>query len=511
MPTILSLPLYGVYNGGLNTRDDPRALPLNKSPYLRNVELRRNRVEPTPGYTPHSGTDSDTASIQGMFVARYNGNTYLLKADGGKIKKLKVVGSSPDTAWGTLKTGMSTTAQVEFAQANNVVYLVNGVGTAQKWDLATVPANTSDAAGIPLAKTIAYFAQRLVTSNGDRLDLSNVGAYETFASYKYADQGEGGSINRVLDSGRSHLLILKDTGRYSWDGVDTSTSNPKRYSGRGTTAPRSAVMLPSGEVAFCDHEGVWIANVFDYGERLLSAEITPTWQTLNHAKLDLAAGAFFNDQLLISVADGGSTVNNLTFAFDFQLDEGRGGWLVHEFGTPVWASYVDSSGINQMAFGSTAADSKVFRRYQGNISSEFNYNSGAINSLYYTKEIDFREIAPTLASKVKAMIRKIVSTSREGNYSLTLGWRKDNDSGFNYTAWSLATDTENWSASATDTWPATASSSDVWGGTQKVEGVVPNFKITGRTTQSLIQMNAANQPFEYYGETLYFIPLKSLK
>src|SRR5262245_34311284 len=127
MPRILSFPVYGVFNGGLNTRDDPRTLPLNKSPNLRNVELRRNRVETTPGYTAHAGTDSDTAANQGLFVARYQGNVWLLKAEGGKIKKLKVVGSGTDSAWGSLKTGLSSTAQVEFAQANNVVYAVNGV------------------------------------------------------------------------------------------------------------------------------------------------------------------------------------------------------------------------------------------------------------------------------------------------------------------------------------------------------------------------------------------------
>src|SRR5882672_6164647 len=119
MPNIIPFNLYGVYNGGLNTRDDPRALPIHKSPYLRNVEVRANRVETTPGYTSHSGTDSDTAANLGLFVARYGGGVWLLKGEGGKIKKLKIVGSGTDSAWGTLKTGLNSSAPVEFAQANN--------------------------------------------------------------------------------------------------------------------------------------------------------------------------------------------------------------------------------------------------------------------------------------------------------------------------------------------------------------------------------------------------------
>src|SRR5882672_5095212 len=223
MPTIIPFPLFGVYNGGLNTRDDPRALPLHKSPNLRNVELRRNRVETTPGYTAHAGTDSDTAANLGLFVAKYSGGVWLMKAENGKIKKLKVVGSSTDASWVTLKSSLNSSARMEFAQANNVVYMTNGVDTVQQWDLTTAPGATSDAAGVPKGTTIAYFNQRLVVndpSDGSKLNFSNVGAYETFSGYKYADQGEGGTIQLVLDTGRSQLLIMKDNGRYSWDGVD---------------------------------------------------------------------------------------------------------------------------------------------------------------------------------------------------------------------------------------------------------------------------------------------------
>lgn len=515
MPQIFTLNLFGVYNGGLNTRDDPRALPLHKSPYLRNVELRRNRVETTPGYTAHSGTDSDTAANSGIFVARYSGNVYLLKAENGKIKKLKVVGSSPDSAWGTLKTGLNATARVEFAQAGNVVYATNGVNTVQKWDLATTPASTADVVAIPKGKTIAYFNQRLVVSHetdGSRFDFSNVGAYETFpGNFKYADQGEGGTIQRLLDTGRGQLLIMKDTGsgRYTWDGVDTSTSNPKKWSDRGTVAPRSVVMLPSGSVAFCDHEGVWLASLFEYGETPLSGEIEPTWQALNHGKLDLAAATYFDEQLLISVAESGQTTNNVTLAFDFQLADG-GGWLIHDIPATAWASYIDSSGVPQIIFGDPSANSRLFRRYQGLTASEFNFNGAAINAVYHTKEHDFHEVAPDAAGRTKIMLKKSVSTEQKGDYNLTLGWRKDNDSDFNEVLWNLlGTGTSLWSETPSDVWPEIPAPDDIWEGTQKVEGLVPSFKLRGRTEQSKVAKNAVNEPFTYFGETIHFIPLKS--
>src|SRR5258708_32323144 len=124
---LFTLPLYGVYNGGLNTRDDPRTLPLHKSPYLRNVECRRNRVEPTPGFTTLAGTDTDANAIQGLFVYRTDGpNIWLMKADGGKIKKLKIVGASTDASWVTLKSGLSSSLHVEFAQAAAKSYATNG-------------------------------------------------------------------------------------------------------------------------------------------------------------------------------------------------------------------------------------------------------------------------------------------------------------------------------------------------------------------------------------------------
>jgi hypothetical protein len=491
MPRILSFPVYGVFNGGLNTRDDPRTLPLNKSPNLRNVELRRTRVETTPGYTAHSGTDSDTAASQGIFVARYQGNVYVLKADGGKIKKLKVVGSSPDSSWATLKSSLSTTAQVEFAQANNVVYIVNGVDTAQKWDLATTPANTSNAT-LPLAKTIAYFKQRLVTSNGDRLDFSNIGAYETFVSFKYADQGEGGTIQRVLDNGHDELTVMKDNGRYGWDGVDTSTSNPRKWSSRGTIAPRSVVLLPDGSVVYADHEGVWRGNGFT--DDALSGEIDPTWDALNHSRLDKAAAKY------------------LTLVFDLSLDGGVGGWLRHDIPANCWESYIDTSGVNQLIFGSPAADSKVFRRYAGSTASEFNFNSAAINALYYTKEFDFHEVAPEAAGRSKVCVRLAVSAKQQGDYNLTVGWRKDNEADFITALWSLAgVGSSTWAAtpSASDVWADSPGPTDIWEGAQKVEGIIPSFSnVRGRTLQTEVLHNAINEPIEFYGETIYLIPLR---
>lgn len=510
MSRILTFPVYGVFNGGLNTRDDPRTLPLNKSPYLRNVELRRNRVETTPGYTAHAGTDSDTSANQGAFVARYQGNVWLLKADGGKIKKLKVVGSSTDSSWVTLKSGLNTTAQVEFAQANNVVYAVNGVNTCQKWDLATAPANTSDAAGVPLAKTIAYFKQRLVTSNGDRLDLSNIGAYETFSAYKYADQGEGGTVQRVLDDGHDSLVILKDTGRYTWDGVNTSTSNPRKWSNRGTIAPRSVVMLPDGSVVFADHEGVWRCN--GYTDVNVADEIGPTWQALNHSKLHLAASYVFDDQVLISVAGASSSTNNLTLVFDLQLDSGLGGWLQHDIPATCWESYVDSSGVRQLIFGDPSANSRLFRRYAGSSSSEFNFNGSAINAVHYTPEFDFHEAAPGFSGQKKVCVRLSVSAKQQGDYDLTVGWRKDNDEDFITALWNLkGSGSSTWSDTppVDDVWSDDPDPDDVWEGTQKVEGVIPTFSnVRGRTLQIEVAMNAINQPFVYYGETIYFIPLK---
>lgn len=510
MPQIIPFTIFGAFNGGLNTRDDPRALPLHKSPYLRNVELRRNRVETTPGYTSHAGTDADTAANLGLFVAQYQGNTYLMKAEGGKIKKLKVVGSSPDAAWVTLKTGLNSSAKVEFAQANNVVYMVNGVNTCQKWDLATVPGSTSDAAGVPTAKTIAYFNQRLCTSNGDRLDFSNIGAYETFSSYKYADQGEGGTIQRVMDTGRGVLLIIKDqgSGRYVWDGVDTSTSNPKRMSSRGTTSPRSVVITPGGEIMFCDHEGVWIGNIFDYGERTLSDEIQPTWSLINHAKLTEAAAVYFNDKYSLSLADAGSTPNNALFEWDTQLAEG-GGWLIHDIGATAFATYVDSSGVTQLIFGDPSANSRIFRRYLGTTSTDFNFNSAAINAVYYTKEADFKEVIPTAAGRTKVMLKLNVSTEQKADYNLTIGWKKDNDADFITYLWNLkGIGTTNWSDTPSDTWTNTPTATDVWEGQQKVEGLIPTFKVRGKTLQLKTSLNAINQPYNFYGAIIYFIALK---
>lgn len=509
MRPVVPINLFGTYNGGLNTRDDPRTLPLHKSPYLKNVELRRNRVETTPGYTAHAGTDADTAANLGLFVARYGGNVYLLKGEGGKIKKLKVVGSSPDSSWVELKTGLNSSARVEFAQANNVVYAVNGVNTCQKWDLATAPANTSDAAGVPLAKTIAYFNQRLCTSNGDRLDFSSIGAYETFSGYKYADQGEGGTIQRLLDTGRGQLLIMKDPqgGRYTWDGVDTSTSNPKKWSDRGTIAPRSVVVMPSGQIVFCDYEGVWIASVYEYGERMLSDEIAPTWAALNSSKLSEAAAIYFDDQYLISVTSSDGSVNNLTLVFDTQLDGGSGGWLQHDIGATAWAIYLDSSGDLQLIFGAPTAISKLYVRYKGTESTHFNFNGAVIAAEYWTAEIDGHQFLQGVEGKIKHWIRKRASLEASGDYSITLGYRKDQDDDFSDQAFSLAgVATSLWDDNATDLWDDNAT--DVWEGQSKTEIAVDAFSLRGRTVQSKIALSGINQPFVYFGELFHMIPLK---
>lgn len=514
MPQIIPFNHFGAYNGGLNTRDDPRALPLHKSPSLRNVEVRCNRVETTPGYTTDAGTDADTLANLGLFVARKDGDVWLMKAESGKIKKRKVVGSSADAAWVTLKSGLTASLPMEFAQANNVVYCTNGTDTVQKWDLAA--ASTSDASGVPKGKHIAYFKQRLCVSDptdGCKLNFSNIGAYETFSGYKYADQGEGGTIQRILDTGRDRLLIVKNQygGRYLWDGVDTSTSNPQKFSSRGTTSPSSVVVWPSGEIAFCDHEGVWLASIFEYGERSISDEITPTWDAINHGKLENAAAIYFNDKYSLSLADTDSTVNNVTLEFDTQLDAG-GGWLIHDIGATAWATYTDSSGIAQLIFGDPTAHSKVFVRSLGTVAADFTFNGAAINAYYLTSEMDFHQADPGIAGRTKVMLKLAVSAEQKGDYSLTIGWRKDNDVDFLTTLWNLkGAATSNWSDTPTDLWTDSPRVDDVWEGQQKVEGLIPDFKLRGHTLQLKIALNAASQPFTFYGATIYFIALKGFK
>jgi len=301
---------------------------------------------------------------------------------------------------------------------------------------------------------------------------------------------------------------MKDMGRYAWDGVDTSTSNPERKSTRGTVAPRSVVMLPTGEVVFCDHEGVWIANVFDYGEKLLSDEIGPTWVGLNHGLLSNAAGVYFDGQYLLSVTDSGGTANNLALVYDFSLADG-GGWLAHDIGATAWESYIDSNGVIQLICGDPSANSRVFRRYKGTTSSEFNFNGASYRAVWYSKEHDFKEIAPEAAGKTKIMLKESVSFAQKADYNAMIGWRKNNDVDFITALWNLlGAATTNWSNTPSDAWSDTPASTDVWEGEQKVEGLVPTFKVRGRTLQQKVELTGTNQPFIYYGSTIHFIPLR---
>ncbi len=382
---------------------------------------------------------------------------------GGGTTSYMIVASAPSvisslsnsTSWSVINSGhpITTGHNVEFVQANNQIFMLNGFDNTAWWDGSTwtVGGTYPGSASPPTATTGAWLGNYLFlagnSTNQDTLYVSDNLAPTSFQGNQIIkiQSGDGQPIKRIVNYRTGDLIIYKERAIYDLNitGVNAAcTPQPicawsytPVTQDVGTLSPRSVVSLGNDQ---------WFLSSSPFGIRsvirsqfdktfvnLVSQPIQDIFDgtnidgtILNTEQVSKAAAVYYDNKYIIAIPVTGSSVNNLVLVYDFITQswyEITGWypteWLVYNYNL----YYIDANdGRVVQCFTGTTGDI-------GTVIPAASTPTVGVNFNYISKIFDFDN-----ADNYKSLDSIQLEFNPTGNYNATINVNLDN------TGWQLA-------------------------------------------------------------------------
>ena len=324
------------YFFSMNNRDDGQVIP---DFYATNIEnwLIRNagELEMRDGITARGASPSKTNLGSGML--RTPTVNKLVRVIDGAGNSAKFQSSDDGVTWSDISGGGSKTTGTRWVmcQANNILYAVNGVDTAVKYDGSTM----TTVAGMPLGIAIAWWKNVFwVFGNPtykDRLYYSNANDPETYGGAAYLNINLGDSSAGTGLFGTAGLTGRLYCGkeRSVWYITGTSSSDwaiqPLTYE-HGVASHESMVAVKN-DVWAIDLEGnvrgLYRPSEDSVFSNLQSTDIQTSIAYLNKSSIRSSSAVYFNNYAMFFVPNGVDSHNSLVLVFDTLANRGKGGWI----------------------------------------------------------------------------------------------------------------------------------------------------------------------------------------
>lgn len=136
--------------GGINSFQDESLLKDSELTKARNILLSVDGLEPRPGTLQNFGDASDSRTYGGFPYYKSDGTREFLLMEGGKLYKKNGSGRTQigSTTW-------NATARVNFCQANDLVFICNGVDALSYYNGSTITTYTALTTPVGLALVTA--------------------------------------------------------------------------------------------------------------------------------------------------------------------------------------------------------------------------------------------------------------------------------------------------------------------------------------------------------------------
>lgn len=227
--------------------------------------------------------------------------------------------SDIDGSLTNIKTGLSASAtRYVFAQANDVIYYVNGFDAPRKWDFTTEAAM----GGTPgIATDIVLHVNRLffvAATDPTRVFFTGVAAFETFTStdFVYIPTPKTNDwITAMISFNNRNLVFLTrnmSDGKWVLSGTDISSMTLNRAMGTKGCASRDSVQKTLNFLIFASDDGVYRWN--GSTDTLMSSDITNDYLALTNRD-DMGSALHKNRYYLFCTPSGGS-VNSQCYVFN---------------------------------------------------------------------------------------------------------------------------------------------------------------------------------------------------
>lgn len=345
---------------GLNSRDNPSALPQGLLTKAQNVRLDRGIVSVRKGLQRKKDTDVDDP-IYGVgvyFDTAGQERIVLVMSDRFRVYN-PTTSSYNDTQYPAGIT-ISSSEGVDVVYAIDTIFVSRGFLLRPiKWDLTNniIEEFPSHATGnnaplgheFPSCKSILYYCNRLIAMGGHHQQLFD--ARQTVCVSNYLDYNhwdtldaftfnEGSNDETVAISPwtlNEFLVFMRNSifyvnigfGRYATgDALDNTSFIKTLVTDIGCSAKESVVQA-NGGIIFLSDNGIYFLNPQSVGSneavRLLtvadpvSSPIDDVIQTINQAYAYKATAIYWNNRYYIAVPVGTSQVNNTVLVYNFIL------------------------------------------------------------------------------------------------------------------------------------------------------------------------------------------------
>jgi hypothetical protein len=281
---------------------------------------------------------------------------------------------------------LTTGIPVNFTQANNLFFVMNGTNPTSWHDGTTWTAGGTwpGSASPPTATTAAWLNNYLFlagnSAHPDWVYISDNLVPQSFQAVQVIkiNSGDGQGIKRLENYRTGDVIIYKERSIYDLniDGNGDSTCTPQPIcqwsysrlsSDVGTPAPRSVVSLGNDQ---------WFLSSAPYAIRslqktqfdktfvnMMSQPIQPIFdgtgsRTINKVQIAKVAAVYFDNKYLIAIPTGSSSVNDLVCVYDFIT---QSWYLIDGWYPSAWLVY------NNNLYYTDANDGRVVQCFSGNI------------------------------------------------------------------------------------------------------------------------------------------------
>lgn len=393
-----------------------------------------------------------------------------------------------DGSASSIKSGLSPAAtDYYFAQADDKLFIVNGVDVPQKWDGTTM----SDLGGNPgVSKLIAHHKNRLFlvpTNDPNRINFSdidtNLADYETYEStaFVYVPSPRTADPITALIPFQDSLIIFTKETKYVLSGSSLATFTLRQATGKKGAVSTRSVKADENYIYFVADDGIYRFNGAE--DELISDRITPEFR--NIANLDRVSAEIHNREYRVYYRPKGKANHERMLLWDITYSD----WFLDDaVHTRVTNVQQQDNGNPLVHFSDKMGAAYWAESQQSDLGRPIEFE-------YWTKYHDFS------ASATKKQVRRFypIIRSQAWDFYVTLEVDRDFLNAPTYTksiAVKRATDAD-WGDGSE--WGAFT-----WGGGATI--IQPRYAISGANTHYQFRFSSygVDNPVELLGYAAYY-------
>lgn len=223
-------------------------------------------------------------------------------------------------------TGMTPRAEYDFTILKDILIIVNGNDAPRKWDAIT--ASPELLGGTPPIMSMVETHQNRIwgieAENPSRVRYSGILKPEEWDILDFIDFNpeDGDYITALMRYGQN-LIVSKKRSMAVLTGDKSSNYAVVWLEGDHGATGKNAITSADKYVAFVAQDGIRFSDLTT--SVLATERLLPSWENINHRRLNQAAMVYWRHYLLVALPSKNSLYNNIVWAYDFL----RNSWAIY--------------------------------------------------------------------------------------------------------------------------------------------------------------------------------------